>query len=131
MHVGFTGTRSGMSDSQLDQLYDILYGLKTPVILHHGDCMGADQQMHVMAAELFPDMQLHVHPPINDYLRAYCQGHVTYQPEDYLSRDQKIVDVSDLLIAAPLTDYFVPRSGTWYTVRYAQNKLKSVYILKR
>ena len=53
-------------------------------------------------------------------------------PKPPLDRNRDIVTFGrDLLIAAPLQDFEVLRSGTWATVRFAKSKKINVLQLKR
>lgn len=98
---------------------------------HHGDCVGADAQAHEIVADLFPDVDIHIHPPTKDDYRANCFQRTQqlslerslkifqHPTRPYLDRNRDIVDSSDLVLAAPNTYGEVLRSGTWATVRYA------------
>jgi hypothetical protein len=136
LHVGFTGTREGMSPKQFDMLAEILSGLAHTFasdpcrpVLHHGDCAGADSEAHDLAAEL--GFWTIAHPPTNPKHRAFCAADEILPELPYLERDRAIVEVCDRLIAAPLTRDEQPRSGTWYTIRHAYSLGRPVTILER
>lgn len=132
-HVGFTGTRQGMSDHQKAELRRAMVLAEMDGIencLHHGDCKGADEEAHAIAVELGWDIV--IHPPTKRIMRAYCgDGALILPPMDYLARDQEIVRVSGFIFAAPKSDKEEQRSGTWYTVRYARKMGKRVILLNR
>jgi len=131
-HIGFTGTREGMTDYQKKLLGIILTAatIDNIVVFHHGDCKGADEEAHTIA--LMHDCRVIIHPPVRCIMRAYCQAaHEILPPEDYLERDRRIVDSCIGLIAAPKSDKEERRSGTWYTVRYARKMNKKVILLPR
>jgi hypothetical protein len=129
MIIGFTGTSAGMSDNQMQQLGTKLVELNATEF-HHGDCVGADAQAHNLARVMF--LLIHIHPPTNDYRRAFCTGaHHIHTPKPYLDRNHDIVDACDVLIATPEQDEEILRSGTWATVRYARKLQKETHILKR
>lgn len=133
--VGFTGTREGMSGYQMRQLREWFVG-RSVAEFHHGDCIGADAEAHEFIvgfnAFLSNKISIHIHPPTNNELRAFC-GPFTmrYSPQDYSARNRDIVKVSDILIAAPRTRWRQSRGGTWSTIRFAEKIGKSVLILKR
>lgn len=130
MKVGFTGSREGMSQHQKEQFVLKMFDLK-PTEFHHGDCEGADAEAHDIVREFFPTIKITIHPPIVSYRRAYKKGDETKPPEEYIVRDKNIVDSTQCLIGAPLTDDEIYRSGTWTTIRYGKKTNKPVYILKR
>lgn len=115
--IGFTGSRKGISRQQKEALLQILATL-TPSEIHHGDCVGADREFHLMCRDLLPECSVVVHPPSDPKHRAFCEGDVTRAPSDYLARNRRIVAQSVLLVACP-NGPPTARSGTWYTVRQA------------
>lgn len=96
---------------------------------HHGDCIGADEEAHMEARDL--GFFLVGHPPIDDRYRAHCKFHKTHKPKPYITRNHDIVDDTDMMVAAPRTDEEEIRSGTWATIRYAEEQGKEVKVLKR
>lgn len=131
MKIGFTGSREGMSLYQQEQFVLKLFELGITEF-HHGDCEGADAQAHDLVREFFPEARIVVHPPKSNYLRAFKQGDHIMAPDDYTSRDQRIVDSTDYLIGAPkITVTEEARSGSWYTIRYARRTHKPNTVLDR
>jgi hypothetical protein len=120
IRLGFTGTRDGMTQHQRERLQRILdeHGWRI-IEAHHGDCIGADEEFHdLVAATLGVDI-LWVHPPLVSKYRAFKQSPHILPARGYLERDRDIVDMTDALIATPKTKLRAPRSGTWYTIEYA------------
>ena len=100
--------------------------------LHHGVCVGAD----VQAAEAVSKRGWYTigHPGPQSQWRAEWEDDSTFAQEGYLARNRKIVAVTDLLIAAPLST--IPwehkrTGGTWYTVDHAYEMNHPVVILPR
>lgn len=60
MKVGFTGTHHGMTLGQQEAFRKLLCELDT-IEFHHGDCIGADVQAHMIAMD-YP-IRIVVHPP--------------------------------------------------------------------
>ena len=119
--IGFTGRQDGMSEKQMATVWWLLG--RGPGELHHGDCVGADAQIHEMAKGL--RMRIIVHPPSDSKKRAFCQGYDEIREEKpYLVRNHDIVDECELLLATPRTFHEVMRSGTWATIRYGRDKPK-------
>lgn len=123
-HIGFTGTRAGMTHVQAAGVAELIRGYGW---LHHGDCDGSDKQVHGIAGEI--GMMTESHPPSNPALRAYCKADIINEPKPYLDRDRDIVDATCRLIAAPAGMTEELRSGTWTTVRYARRVGKPVTIV--
>lgn len=118
--VGITGTRAGCTDLQLSTGIELIEALEPPMhILRHGDCVGADQQVHDALKARNPDLDTISHPPLDDKYRAYCDSEIIRDPKGYLTRNQDIVVSSDILFAFPDGTEPRLRSGTWSTVRYA------------
>ena len=120
IRVGFTGTQRGLTDEQkaaLDRLFHELG--QDAVEIHHGDCVGADEEAHDLADNHAFDIVRH--PPDKDDKRAFCTGGEERDPKPYLDRNKDIVDETDMLIACPNGEERV-RSGTWSTVRYARKR---------
>jgi hypothetical protein len=122
-HVGFTGTRKGMTDAQkatVAELMDLMvYEARCAGIefeVHHGDCVGADGDFHDICHGQVPVV---IHPPKDPKLRAWCDGDVLPE-KPYLERNRDIVDVCDVLIATPAEDTPQHSGGTWYTILYAR-----------
>lgn len=140
MKIFFTGTQSGMTNFQKEQLAFLLNQLKCSEF-SHGDCVGADKEANEIAFDngirIFT-----IFPPIKGLKRAFCfneskilnndncQWHtITYKnqalkvrwmPKDeYLNRNRHGVDNSSWVIAAPKEHQHTVRSGTWMTIRYA------------
>lgn len=128
MELGFTGTQRGMTERQAIAVASLLDVL-TPDggHVHHGDCIGADAEFHALAVER--GLRVEIHPPLNESKRAFCKGDILWPPYHYLTRNQHIVDHSEVLIAAPWEEQEQRRSGTWSTVRRARAKGIKVYLV--
>ncbi len=124
--IGFTGTRYGMTDAQKSFVENIMK-LVAGEELHHGDCVGADEDSHYIARLL--GMKIILHPPEKTGLRAYCKADEERKPKGYIARDHDIVDEVELLIATPNKKKEVLRSGTWATIRYARKTGKHILII--
>lgn len=130
INIGFTGTRSGMSDSQKSDLREVFKSYRGDFIcFHHGDCIGSDAQAHDIALEY--KATIIIHPPLDGTYRAFCIGEEVRAAEDYLKRNHSIVNETELLVAAPKTIQEELRSGTWATIRYAIKCGKDVRLLRR
>lgn len=131
LHIGFTGTQEGMSDRQKEALaFDLSIRSSWLIVFHHGDCVGADEEAHLIARYI--GAYIVIHPPIDPRLRAFCEGDEIREPKPYIPRNHDIVDESRLLLAAPLLpEHEQPRSGTWATWRYAREKKVERILLER
>ena len=123
MRVGFTGTRYGMTERQKQLLRDKLLELM-PDEIHHGDCVGADEQCHKIAHEL--KIKVLIHPPIDSFNRAFCESPYMFEPKPYLDRNKDIACLSDVLIGCPDNRTI---SGTRYTLNYAERMGKTTIII--
>lgn len=122
MEVGFTGTKIGTSDPQLGSLIEIVEGLDFEKA-HHGDCLGADEEFHVILRTVAEHIKITGHIPDDSSQRALCDFDEERDPYPYLVRNHHIVDASDLMIACPNGTKEIRRgSGTWATIRYARKQ---------
>ena len=146
--VGFTGTRKGMNDRQLDQLAVMLDALRDPRSyqdggsqnpFHFGGAPGADLQARKVAKPLSYGIEWHPSPGV-DLATLVQKGYADVQEllaEKWhevfppLVRNHHIVDAVQMLLAAPHTDIEELRSGTWATIRYARLKGIPVVMLSR
>jgi len=141
LHIGFTGTHMGMSNRQRAAFQFMIEHMRPSVTLHHGDCVGADNQAHNIAMRIFATGTLTgivLHPPDKDILRAFCSKDAessicieVQRPKPYLMRNRDIVAACSLLIAAPemILTGEPTRGGTWYTIRYARTLHRPIIIL--
>lgn len=127
MRLGFTGTRRGMTAAQRAACAELLARL-TPEVVHHGDAVGADAEMHGLASAA--GVPVVVHPPVNPSHRAFCQGGEVLEPRPHKARDRDVVDDTDLLLGTPgALEEQDPHSGTWYTIRYAKRSGRPIIIV--
>lgn len=120
MHVGFTGTREGMTVQQrlavaeLAARFSHLVGLT----VHHGDCIGADAEFHSIMRGIGAFIVGHL--PVDVQHRAFCDFHDVRPPLTYLMRNRQIVAAATVMIATPREATVQPRGGTWYTIGYTR-----------
>ncbi len=138
MKIGTTGTRHGLTLPQLTLVtrelslaisheLTINYDPDADVHeLHHGDCIGVDVQTAAIAAGL--GYRTVAHPPNIDCLRGFHPSDVIRPASPYHERDRAIVDATDRLIGCP-DGPERPRSGTWYTIRYALRQGRPVVVI--
>jgi hypothetical protein len=88
--------------------------------VHHGDCVGADHDMHRIAEA--NGQRIVVHPPSDNRLRAWCKGEIILSPRPYLDRNRDIVGACTTLLATPAEMEEQDKGGTWYTVRFARRR---------
>lgn len=130
--IAFTGTQQGMTDVQSGVVTSIL-----PLLfkiagwkIRHGDCIGADEQIHrICRRTAFRRCFIHIHPPSNKSKCAFCEADA-YEPSmGYLERNHAMVDATSTLLATPKDMAEELRSGTWATVRYARKRNRCIYIV--
>jgi len=136
VHWGFTGTQEGMTGFQAAEVRKLLEVGK-PHVVHHGDCVGSDEQFDGIARSL--GIRVDIHPPSDPKKRAYADKvgvglypetkGIVKEEKAYLDRNKDIVDASSFLIATPKTIQEELRSGTWSTVRYARRQGVEVMVV--
>ncbi len=125
MRIGVTGTRSGMNETQFSAVVEYLSGFANAE-LHHGDCVGVDAEVAVIATSL--GFRTVCHPPEKDDLRAFHPSDEIRGSLSYFARNRNIVDETDLLLVVPYQDQHQTNGGTWYTHDYAVKKGKPVEV---
>jgi hypothetical protein len=130
MRVGFTGTRHGMTASQLERVQELL-GRWRPTELHHGSCIGADSQVHRVALALGIPIESHPANNVKFEMRATLPGARTVHPaRTARERNTDIVEQSDVLIATPgVRGYSREVGGTWMTIRIAAALRRPCYFV--
>lgn len=125
IQVGMTGTRQGMTHEQAARFNILLRVLlsqhpspATPLVLRHGDCIGADEQAATMARA--QGFKIIGHPPTNPHHRAFFPSDETLDPADYLVRNKAIVNASAIMFAFPKLFVEERRSGTWHAIRFTK-----------
>jgi len=129
-HLAFTGTKNGLTVIQKYTLGRELLRLRDEGFLwmHNGDCVGADYD----AAKIWTDLKglVQLHPPLKEKYRArFAKARIVCEPLDYLVRDKRMIECSELTVATPETYDEQRRSGTWTTVRYARKERLGLVIV--
>lgn len=124
MILAVTGSRDGLSQAQRRQAKRLLRNL-APERLHHGDCVGVDSDVHVLAEAM--GIPITIHPPDVAARRAFRESGDVREVHPYLLRNRLMVDEVDVLLAFP-DGVERTRSGTWSTVRYAKQSHRRIII---
>lgn len=129
-HIGFTGTRHGMTPAQIERVcgvVDYLYSTRGWLIGHHGDCVGADAEFHALMH--VRAHRLAIHPGPIGAMSAGCVGDERHEPKSHLRRNADIVAAVSFMIAAPPTEEPQDRGGTWWTIKHAHKKRQPMVIV--
>ncbi len=126
--LGVTGSREVRYGAQVQQVALLLKEWQVTE-LHHGDCVGADAEVHREARRTKQNPRIIIHPPLHAGWRAYCVGDLILPKKEYIARNHDIVASSDAMIALPKSEVEERRSGTWATVRYAREHGVPVLII--
>ena len=129
--ISFTGSQHGMTVAQQEQLYSFLSVFDSTEV-HHGDCWGADELFNRACLQL-DRFYISAHPGVDKNglspKRAYCTVHNILPEQPYLKRNRTMVDLANVLIAAPMSMVEQRRSGTWSTIRYAIDTETNVVLI--
>lgn len=125
---GFTGTRHGMTPAQRVSLQRYLAGSSGE--FHHGDCVGADSEAHDIADGC--GYGIIIHPPSDYAHRAWrdVPKHMMRDEKTHFARNRDIVDDTLALIATPFDVEEQSKGGTWYTIRYAKKRGRTVILIR-
>ena len=142
LSIGFTGTRYGMAPGQRQALLDLIDQLLVfppyttfPCEVHHGMCVGADEDFHRIMREI-PGAHIVGHPgptwPDGKWSAdVLCDETVERRP--YMRRNADIVAAAHVMIATPFGDEPQASGWTWSTIRMALRsvKLNKLYVIGR
>lgn len=126
VHIGMSGSRNGLSAAQhlwltKHAIPGLLAESGEDWRFHHGDCVGADEQVHDLLVRLGHGQRIVIHPPSDERYRAWRSAPEIRRERTYRARNIDIVVDSDHLWAFPSgVESAQPRSGTWMTVRIAR-----------
>lgn len=131
--LGFTGSRQGLTERQRTLLASIIEETEPSVVVH-GGAKGADTEFHnicirmtVPLIKVYPSCFTHAWGELHESSRTKII-YMDQQPP--LDRNWDIVRDRDLVVACPNTAQETLRSGTWATVRYAQQLERTIIVIK-
>jgi hypothetical protein len=130
IHIGFTGTRYGMTALQHAEMRRQIVGIYRDAgqTFHHGDCVGADEQFHRIVRQEIGGWIVG-HLPIDQEHRAFCDFDETRAPLKHMQRNAAIVKSSAIVFAAPYEMTEQDRGGTWRTVQMARKAKRELVIV--
>jgi hypothetical protein len=127
MIVGFSGSRNGMNQTQLDNLAMVLTTLPITEV-RHGANIGADLQFHNLSILL--QFKVVLHPSNNPKRQTPCPGAAySFAPQSHYARNRHIVNASSVLISVPESTIRDIQIGGWFIVHYAEEHAKRVILL--
>lgn len=127
MILGYTGTRDGMNEAQKRRFATFLRE-NGVTELHHGDCVGGDEDAHHIARA--HGVRVVIHPPVDAAHRAFCMGaDYVHPPKTHFARNRHIVNATDGTLGTPKLMVETDKGGTWMTLRYAVKKSKPRFII--
>lgn len=125
--LGISGSRDGLTLHQRAFMLSWMRNHNAQVV-HHGDCIGADEQVARLFSTTFS--YIIAHPGHIAAMRANCEvNDLTLSPLNTLVRNRFIVKHSNHILAFPSQRSPGTRSGTWYTIDYAQKQNKPVTVV--
>ena len=95
--IGFVGTADNLTPAQANKVRLLLSSLK-PRYVHHGDCLGSDEDVHRLAVQT--PARIVAHPPLDSSRRAHLAADLILRPVGYVTRFRTIVACSELLFVA-------------------------------
>jgi hypothetical protein len=127
MIIGFTGTRKGMTPRQQAALNAEIMAYPDAVWIH-GGALGADSELDRALTLLGRPTEIYPaeRRPWTGNSRPGLTVHSSLPP---LKRNRIIARLCDRLVACPAEDTPQTRGGTWYTVRRAYDRRKSILLI--
>lgn len=138
MHIGFTGTRFGMTEPQRRSVADRIDLLADIRCAHHGLCVGADAEFHEICRARAIPVAGHPGPdwPSGELCARIDSCSSMFERAGHMKRNSAIVAAVQIMIAAPYENEPQARGGTWATIGMARRALrrgtlKELYVVGR
>lgn len=127
MIISFIGAPGGMNAYQKTSVERLLKMFE-PTEVHHGDCLGADEEFHNIATRL--NLYTASHPQKDEELKANCMANHINLAKSKERANRDLVKVCELLLAAPDVPegHFDP---TWMVIRTAKRTGRAVVVFER
>lgn len=130
--IGFTGTRKGMTDSQRDAVKRLIQRFIERYVSHtclglHGDCIGADVDFHDICRGF--GLGVIKRPSTWSATVAGTDAQQVDEPKRPFTRNRDIVHEATCLIGCPPNFEQFRGSGTWYTIGYARQCDKPIFVV--
>lgn len=137
MTIGFTGSRNGMTDEQKEQVSNTIDMLLKQTLKGSsaidGRCVGSDADFNDIATEKgLYTIGIGGYSAKNPDDLSYRNDNVynVYRTSmTHFARNREIVNASDVMIATPLSFNFDINGGTNYTIKFAQQVKKPIYVI--
>jgi len=132
VHVGFTGTRHGMTEPQRAAVMALLRELAAhgPLVGHHGDCIGSDGEFHDLCRELHGRVVIHPGPDTDpDHAGKVADERV--EALTHMKRNKQLVLAATAVIATPFEMTEQELGGTWKTIGMARKARRPLAIVFR
>ncbi len=125
-HIGFTGSRLGMTLEQRIIFTKILARCRSKTKenwLHHGLCVGSDKEAHETGILL--GFKIHGHPPLDETYMVSVPCNKLDSPFSFSGRNQRIAVATRIMIATPRTGSV----GTYNAIAHAERLKKPRIII--
>lgn len=124
MNISLLNNPRGLNYRQITAFKKVLSHCQPITAFHHaGGKM--DKVPHDIISVLTPN--IHIYPSSDCEFR---EG-IVHETMIVAERNRKLVDVADVIIAAPMMIFEFEDSPTWKTINYAISKEKEVYLLSQ
>ncbi len=125
--LGITASRNGITEKQKEAFLDWLKEQDIDMV-HHGCCIGGDEEIHDIIREFNEEILIFGHPAIvASKYKSDCKCDIWWVIKKPLDRNHDIVNSSEIMAAFPAGPEII-RSGTWATIRYTKKMYKKLYI---
>jgi len=130
MEIGITATRHGITAQQGRKLQALLTVYWFPGnVLRHGDCVGGDEAAFEIGTGLGYYTIAYPATNVTERLQANTKSTERIEGYETLARNKIIVEKTAMLVAMTQGFKEIPRSGTWTTIRYAQQKDRPIWVI--
>ena len=124
MIVSLINNPRGLNFTQLRSLQSVLKEIDVTEFNHGGDRQ--DNTVHDCAIK--SGYKINIYPLVSNKTSNPYTG-TYHEPTNISTRNRKLVDIADIVIAAPMVVFEYEDSAAWRTINYALSRDKEITIL--
>jgi hypothetical protein len=138
--IAVTATRDGLTTEQAQKFRAYVAAIAKKVAteeipmrsclrLVHGNCDGGDLELALIAYRLGVEVEAYPSDLPGAGRRIFYYNHATAVPRPPLERNERLVEMGNVVLAFPKNFHEELRSGTWHAIRAAKRRRRPLSII--